>query len=459
MKKMAANFLIALATSSVISSAHATDLMDIYNQALQSDQVYQAAKFTRLSNREALPQSVAALLPQFIGNANTTGNKSTVLSATPSAAPTAIFNTQRYNSNGYTLTLTQPLFNFANWMTVSQANATAKQADATFAAAGQDLIVRVAQAYFNVLQAEDQLSYTQAQKAASAKQLDQVQERFKVGLDAITSVYDAQAQYDSAVAQEIGDQNTLQDNKEALRQLTGEYYNDVDGLKIELPLITPQPENVEQWVSTAEKHNLNYMASRYATQAARANVKINAAGHLPTVSAVGTYAKANGANTGTTDTVSSSAGLQVTVPIFSGGLVLSQTRQAEDDYATASANMENTYRQTIVATRQKYNDVLTGISKIKADRQAIVSAQSSLDSTQESFKVGTRTIVDVLISLQNLYKVKRIYAQDEYQYINDTLALKEAAGALTANDLQAINTWLHAATKKTESKISKKDVR
>jgi outer membrane protein len=450
MKKTILSVVLAVGASGAIAPAYATDLMDIYNQALQSDQTYQAAQSTRLSDREVLPQSIAALMPQLSGTANTTGNKSTILNTSALSSNGNPLGTTRFNSNGYGLTLTQPIFNFASWMTVRQASATAKQADATFAAAGQDLIVRVAQAYFNVLQAEDELSYSEAQKTASAKQLDQVQERFKVGLDAITSVYDAQAQYDKAVAQEIGDQNTLSDNKEALRQLTGQYYSEVETLKIELPLITPQPADVEQWVNTAEKQNLSYLASRYATQAARANVKINFAGHMPVLNAVGTYAKSNGSNSGTTDLNSSSAGLQVTVPIFQGGLILSQTRQAEDNYATASANMEASYRQTVVTTRQKYNDVITGISKIKADRQAILSAQSSLDSTQESFKVGTRTIVDVLISLQNLYQAKRVYAQDEYQYINDTLALKEAAGTLTANDLQAINAWLHIPAEKAQ---------
>lgn len=419
----------------------ADDLMEIYSQALQSDPVYQAAKSTRLSNREALPQSVAGLLPAISGTTNTNTNVQETLNLPQgSSTPTG---TQRFNSNGYTLSLTQTVFNFATLMQVREASATAKEADATFGAAAQDLLVRVAQDYFNVLQAQDVLRATEAQKASSARQLDQEQERFKVGLDPITSVYDAKAQYDGVVALEIADQNSLRNSQEALRQLTGQYYASIEGLKIELPLITPQPADVEQWADVAEKENLTLLAARFATVAARENVKVNFAGHLPSLSAVGSYTRSNTQQYGTPNTNTRAAGLQLNLPIFEGGLVTSQTRQAEDNYATASANMEDTYRQTIVTVHQQYNNIISGMGQIKADRQAIVSAQASLDSTEESYKVGTRTIVDVLLAQQRLYQTQRTYAQDEYAYLISTILLKQAAGTLTVADLQAINVWLH----------------
>lgn len=449
-KKFFSYLLVSIGFSIFSMPVFATDIMDIYNQALQSDPVYQAARSTRLSVRETVPQNVAGLLPTVAGTADQTRNVIQTLRAPPSAS--ASKGTTVFNSSDYMLTLTQPLINFGNWMLVRQADATAKQADATFGAAGQNLIFRVAQAYFNVLLAQDVLRATEAQKAANARQLDQVQQRFKVGLDAVTSVYNAQAQYDATVAQEITDQNALRNSQEALRQLTGLYYTTIENFKIEIPLITPQPANIEQWVSAAEKQNLTLLASRFATEAARANVKVNFAGHLPTLSAVGTYERSNGQSLGTVNTNNKTAGLQLTLPIFQGGLIASQTRQAEYDYATASANRENIYRQTIVKTRQNYNDVLAGISKIKADRQAIVSAQSSLDSTEESFKVGTRTIVDVLLSVQTLYLAQRVYATDEYAYLLSTLALKQSAGLLSVNDLNAINTWIHAVPEKNTAK-------
>jgi outer membrane protein len=455
MKKIIIKFLLNLSLCMLFTpEALAADLIDIYNQALQSDPTYQAATSTRLSQRETLPQNVANLLPNLSATANTTLNIiNTSATSGSSTAPPTPAGTQKYNSNGYLVTLTQPLLNFTSWMQVSQANATAKQADATFYAAGQQLIIDVAQAYFDVLQAQDTLRVTEAQKAAHARQLDQVQQRFKVGLDAVTSVYNAQAAYDSDIAQEIADQNALRNKQEALRVLTGQYYSSIEGLKIELPLVSPQPSAIDQWVATAEKQNFTYLAQRFATQAAREFIKVRFGGHLPSLNAVGTYQRTNSNSSGTASETAKAASLQLNVPIYSGGLVASQVRQAQDDYATQSANMEKTYRQTITNTRQFYNDVLAGISKIKADRQAIVSAQSSLDSTEESFKVGTRTIVDVLLAQQKLYEQKRIYAKDEYTYLLSTLQLKQAAGSLSALDLQAINAWLHA---RTENKVPTK---
>lgn len=446
-------YLLTLVLGCSVTPVWAADLMDVYQQAAQSDPVYQAAVSTRLSNREALPQSIAVLLPNISGTANTTGNRT---AAAGSVNPNKPDGTYHYNSKGYTLTLNQPLINFSDWMQVSQAHYTAKEADATLAAAAQDLIMRVAQAYFNVLYAQDNLRYVQAEKAAYARQLDQEKARYSVGLDAITSVYNAQASYDAAVASEITAQNTLHDNQEALRQLTGQIYPSLDVLKIELPLLTPQPNNVEQWVDTATQHNAQLIASTYTMEAARQNIKINFGDHLPTLSAVGAYGRtsSNGpSSTGAGNEDGRTIGLQLSVPIFSGGATSSQVRKAQDDFQTASANRENQYRQTMVTTRQKFNDVLAGISKVDADRQAILSAQSSLDSTEESFKVGTRTIVDVLNAEQALYQAKSNYSQDEYSYLVNTLLLKQAAGTLGPNDLVAINHWLHGANQRDEKLV------
>lgn len=424
----------------------AVDLIDIYNQATASDPVYQAANSTMMSNHEQLPQSIAPLLPNISATANTASNSFTA-------------NSNDFTNRGYTVSLNQSLLNFNGWMQVSQAKAAVKQADATFGAAAQDLMIRVAQDYFAVLQAEDNLHYTEIQKTASIRQLDQTKARFHVGLDTITSVYNAQAQYDAIVAQEIADQNSVRNSLEALRQLTGDFYPEIENLKIRPPLITPEPANVDRWVATAENENLTLLAARFGTEAARANVKVNFANHFPTLTAVASYGK-NGGGSGSnsnnsnnsnnnipgqsgSSSANKSLGLQLNIPIYQGGLISSQTRQAEDNYATQSANMENTYRQTIVTTRQKYNDVVAGISKINADNEAILSAESSYKSTQESFKVGTRTIVDVLTAQQALYQAQRQFAQDQYTYLLNTLLLKQAAGSLNAGDLSKINAWLH----------------
>jgi outer membrane protein len=419
----------------------AADLLDIYQTALKNDTVYQAAVSTRLSTREALPQSVAALLPSINGQATLSSNYQNITQAPPDN-PLGI---SRFPSRGYSISIKQPLLDIGDWMAVKQASNSSKQADAILGAAAQSLIYRVASTYFQVLLAQDNLHLAQAEKAANAKQLDQAQKRVRVGIDTVTTLYEAQAAYDKSLAAEITAQNALRNSEETLRQLTGQTYSDLSRFKKGLPLLSPQPANIEQWIRTATTYNLNLMASRYGLEAARENIKIKASGHLPTVNLVGSYGRDNGLNMGTTNRNSAVVGLQLDVPLFSGGRVSSNTRKAEYDFQTASANLDNTYRQVVVATRQKYNDVLADISKIKAERQAIKSAQLSLDSTQESFKAGTRTIVDVLLAQQNLYDAKRNAANDQMTYLLDSLLLKQEAGTLKPDDLQQINQWLQSA--------------
>lgn len=425
----------------------ATDLLDIYQAALKNDTIYQAAVSTRLSTREALPQSVAVLLPSINGQATISSNYQNITQA----PPPDLLGVSNFPSRGYTISIKQPLLNIGDWIAVKQASSTSKQADATFGAAAQSLIYRVASAYFQVLQAKDNLRLSEAEKTANAKQLDQAQKRVHVGLDTATTLYAAKAAYDKSLAAEITAQNALRNSQESIRQLIGQTYSDLNGFKKILPLLSPQPANIMQWITAATTYNLNLMASRYAMEAARDNIKIKASGHLPTVNLVGSYGRDNGLNAGTTDRNSAAVGLQLNVPIFSGGAVSSNTRKAEYDFQTASANLDNTYRQVIVTTRQKYNDVLADISKIKAERQAVKSAQLSLESTQESFNAGTRTIVDVLLAQQNLYDAKRNAANDQYSYLLDSLLLKQEAGILKPEDLIQINKLLRNTNAKTNS--------
>ena len=454
MNKLIYQFLLTFSLSVATQAALATDLMDVYQQSLVNDPIFQAAKSTQLSKQETLPQNRASLLPNLSASANTAKNYYHTLDAIGTSA-TAYPDSVKYNSNGYTINLTQSLINFGNWMKVSQADASVKQANADFGTATQDLIIRVARAYFNVLLAQDNLTFAHAEKAANARQFEQAKQRFEVGLSTVTTVYDAQAAYDKSVAQEITAENTLHNNQEALRQLTSSSYSDIENVKIALPLLTPQPADIQQWLDASQKYNLSLLSQRYATEAARQNIKVNNAGHLPTIDAIGSYTRTNGANYGTLNAKQAAIGIQLNVPLFQGGLVASKTRQAEDDYATASANRENTYRSVMVTTRQKFNDVLAGISKIKADRQAVLSTQSSSNSTEEQFRVGTSTMVDVLLAQKSVFDAKRNLASDEYTYLLDTLLLKQSAGTLSPNDLQAINQWLHAQSTKRLAKNAK----
>lgn len=423
------------------TTTFAADLIDIYKAALKSDPTYQAAVTTRLSQREAIPQSVAALLPNISAQANISNNYQNITQPPNPGQSNGISN---FQSQGYNISIRQPLINVNDWLAVNQANNTGRQADLTLAAAAQDLIFRVATAYFNVLSAQDSLRFSQAEKTADSKQLSQAQKRVQVGLDALTSIYDAKAAYDKSVATEISAENTLRNNQEALRQLTGQTYSSISRFAKKIPLQTPQPDNIECWINAATQNNLKLMAARFGVEVTREKIKMQASGHLPSLSLIGNYEKTDAFNNIPSSPIKNGGtlGLELDVPLFAGGAVSSKTRQAQYDFQTASANLDNTYRLLIVNTRQKYNDVLADISKIKAEQQAIKSAQLSLDSTKESYKVGTRTIVDVLIAQQNLYDAKRTAASDQYNYLLDTLLLKQAAGSLKPDDLVQINQFL-----------------
>lgn len=436
MKKLF-SMLFFLGLNTVSVHAYAEDLMDVYHDALLNDPTFQTARANQLATHQDLPISLAGILPNLNLVGNSYGQKQT-------AVFRGISPTKNYNQRGYTLTLTQPLFNFANWLSVVQANSTVKQANAVYASASLNLMLRVASAYFNVLQSEDNLRFIQALKASTARQLEQAKQRYDVGLEAITTVYNAQASYDSSVAQEISAKNTIQNNLEILRQITGRYYDCLAGLKGPTPLLKPDPMNADCWVSAGINHNYDLLAAKYAADAARANIKVNMAGHLPTLNAVGFVQQ----NDGFTPVVGgykihiNSAGVQVNVPIFTGGLVVAQTHQAEYNYQAATSGVESTYRNTVSQIRQNFNNVMSGISKIQADLQAVKSNAASLASTEESYRVGTRTIVDVLLAQQTLLQAQEAYAADQYSYLINSLTLKQYAGTLVENDLRVINDWL-----------------
>lgn len=419
----------------------AADLIDIYKAALNSDPIYQAAVSTRLAQREAIPQSVAALLPNISAQANISNNYQNITQPPTAGQPNGLSN---YQSQGYNISFRQPLIKVNDWLAVKQAKNTGKQADLTLAAAAQDLIFRVATAYFNVLSAQDTLRLIRSEKAADSKQLNQAQKRVQVGLDALTGVYEAKAAYDKSLAKEISAENTLRNYQEALRQLTGQNYSSLKSFKKNIPLQTPQPNNIESWINVATQNNLKLMAARYGVEVSREKIKLQASEHLPSLSLIGNYGKTDTFNNApsTLNKNGGTLGLELDVPIFAGGAVSSKTRQAQYNFQTAAANLDNTYRLLIINTRQKYNDILADISKIKAEQQAIRSAQLSLDSTEESYKAGIRTTVDILIAEQNLYDAKRTAASDQYNYLLDTLLLKQAAGSLKPDDLVKINHWL-----------------
>lgn len=438
-------------------TANAADLLDVYQQALASDPTYQQAIAQTFATREGVPISVASLLPNIAitgspGITRTGFAGSNYVSTVGDSANTLSPRNNTLRAYTLALTINQTVFNFAQFATVASANAIAKGADATLNSALQSLMVRTASAYFAVLQDEDNLSYSEASKMAFAEQLDQVKQQYEVGLKTITDVYTAQASYDSAVANYIASQTKLSNDRENLRVITGRYYPHLSSLSEHFPLISPQPANIERWVAVAQLQNWAIKASQYNVDSALQIIRQQFAGHLPTINLQGkmdriytdnnngynTFTSRNGPGTQTDRQIT----VNINVPVFSGGGVTAQTNQATYKYQVAREQLELTIRNTLNTTRQSFLSIVAGISQISADEQAVKSTISSLRGMEASYRVGTETLVDVLNQQQKVFQAQTQYAQDRYSFVNNVLALKQAAGTLSFDDLRAINAWL-----------------
>lgn len=414
------------------------DLVDIYQLALQSDPTYKAAEAQQLSTQQLLPQARSYLLPILNLSANqqwmyVNSDKSDL--------------NETLEEHGVNLTLGQTLFDWSALSGTRVAGFQVDQANANYAAAAQDLILRTATAYFNVLLAYDNLQVTRAEKAASSRRLDQTQQRFDVGLLPISDLQGAKANYDFLVAQEIGAENALADNYEQLREITGRVHTAIAVLKQELPLIKPEPTDPEQWARWAEQHNLSLKAANFGVQAAREQIRFYNAKHLPTLDFQGSAGATEGdeafGDQVLTDTAqTATANFVLNLPVFQGGLIVSQARQARYDFEAASSELEASYRLVTSTTRQSYRGVVAGISQIEAFQQAVISNQVALDAMEAGYEVGTKTIVDVLDLQEDLYGSERDLLQAKYQYILDTLRLKLSAGSLSLTDIEVINGWL-----------------
>lgn len=418
-----------------------TDLMTIYQQALQADPIFQGAHGTYFATKELVPQARSSLLPnvQLTNSLARFGN-----SGDSNQSTTA--GDQYYDQNTFTLSATQTIFNYQQWMQLKQATSSVKSAEASYNAAAQNLIIRVAQAYLGVLQAKDNLRFTQAQKRALYRQMNQAKQRYNVGLDTMTAVYQAQAQYDLMVAQEIANQNTLFIQFENLRTLTNQNYSSIAPLKQDtVPLIKPKPTNPQTWVDTALNQNYTLLSTRYAMDAARTNIKSQRAGHYPTVSLGGDFSNLN--NDATADSSvptgqNTAVSLNLALPLYQGGLISSQTKQAEYQYETAASQYQSAYLNTLVTTKTAYNTLLVSLNKIRADKESVDSSVNSVKSTTAQFEVGTLTMVDVLTAQQQLYQSQTQLATDQYAYMNAILQLKLAAGTLSVADIATLNSWL-----------------
>ncbi len=413
-------------------AAPAVDLMESYRQALENAPVLMAADAERLANRESLPQSRALWLPRIDATIDAGTNR---WDPEPGAA-------DDYRSDSYTLQLSQALYNRAYRVRLDQAKERVAQAEAVYGMVRQNMILDVAQRYFDVLAAGDNLAFTRAEKAAIGRQLEQAQQRFDAGLIAITDVQEAQARHDSALSREIAARNRLDSAIEALTELTGGTEAKLNPLSEAIPLLTPQPEDIDAWVKVAQENNLQLIVARHAANVARQEIERRSAGHYPTLTLVGSYRRTETEAIRYTDNDLASLGLQLNVPIYQGGGVSSLARQARLQYQQAGDELEKQRRSVLRAARDAYRAVISGISQVKALEQALASNQTALQATEAGFEAGTRTIVDVLNVQQELFRARRDHAAARYDYLLATLRLKQAAGTLGEEDLRQVNRWL-----------------
>ena len=421
-------------------AAAAQDLAQVYQDAKAYDAQYAAARFTLQASLEKLPQGRALVLPTLSLSASA-GN--TRIDSEPHNASVSPGFVRDARSHGYTLSFSQPLYRQQNFIQVDQAGHQVKQAEAVFGQAGQDLVVRVAQAYFDVLASDDTLALVRAQKAAISEQLAQAKRNFEVGTATITDTHEAQARFDLAAAQEIAAQNDLDAKKRALQQLTGKEYATLTPLRPDIKLSRPEPARMDDWVGLAEKQSYPVQIQESAAEIAQLELRRNAAGHLPTLDLVASYGWSS--QTGSqlsavgSNTTTGTFGLQLALPLYAGGAISSREREAAANFERARQDLENARRSAVLATRQSYLAVINGIAQIGALEQALVSSQSALDSNKLGYEVGVRINIDVLNAQQQLFSTRRDLAVARYNTITSHLRLKSAAGALREEDLEQIN--------------------
>ena len=433
--------LLAAAVLLVTGPALGDNLLQVYEKAVVNDARIREARATRDAAQELEPLARSLLLPNLSAGATANANR---------FDRKAIDFQDTYTSTTAGVSVSQPVFRRDRWMSLDRSKSQVAQADAQLTAEEQALIVRVATAYFDVLSAQDTLKFVRAEKTATARELDQAKQRFEVGLDAITSVHEAQSRYDITVADEVTAQFRLDQTWEALRQIIAERPASLAGLIEKIPLQPPSPDDENQWSEWAQQNNPAIQAAQYAAEAAKKQIEVQRSGHYPTLDAVASY-QANryygvdtplGLGSTLSDIDQGTIGLQLTIPIYQGGGVEAGTRQAVSQHSAAQDALDGRRREVDKNVRDAYRAVTQTIARVKALKTAIVSTQSALEATQAGYEVGTRTIVDVLNRQRDLFAAQRDYAVARYQHLIASLALKEAAGNITREDVQQVNALL-----------------
>jgi outer membrane protein len=451
--------LVALAFSALATPVMAQDsLIDVYLRAVQNDPAIREAEANYLATSEVKPQARSALLPGLSLRSSLANRFSDTSGGALSPEGLTIGTRSIFDqdSSGWAISLSQTLFDWSAYATLRQADKRVVRAETDYEAAKQDLLVRVAETYFNVLAAEDNLASAVSAREAISRQLEQAQRRFEVGLIAITDVQQSQAGYDDAVAAEIEAERLLSTSHEFLREIIGEVITDLAAPTDELPLLSPDPANADEWVQTALSQNLALMSSRLAVDVALDDVAIQRANRLPTVNLSASYSEDTNERTQTifrdplAPLVSPSTqspdgrswSIDLNFPILTGGLNRSRIQQSVYLHRAATETLERIARQTERQTRDAYLGVISEISRVRALRQAVESNRTALRATEAGFEVGTQTTVDVLASQNNLRRVETTYSRSRYDYILNVLRLKQAAGNLTVTDVEQVDGWL-----------------
>jgi outer membrane protein len=451
--------VLAVALVIGASSAHADDLIQVYQEARAADPTLAGAEATKLATDEYVDQARSQLLPQIGASLNFTRTQGG--DNGPTIVRDPITGNQQVIVGGITTTsyqrslgasLSQSILDISKWTALKSSRYTAEAGAAIYDAAQQALLIRVATAYFNVLTALDALKFADANEKALGRQLEQAQQRFDVGLAAITDVNDAKAQHDQAIASVIANRNNVDQAREAVRQITNKEPGDFRKLRENLPLDHPNPDDPKAWVDVALKQNPTLSSAALQVDAAGANINTARAGHLPTITGQVGYARSpiwgdttfagGGIHDSSDPRWGSSVTLTLNVPIFSGGFTQSRVRQAIYNRDFAQDQYEVNRRLVEATTRNDFRSVIAGASEVEATKAAVVSAQSSVEATQAGYEVGTRTIVDVLISQQTLLQAQSSYSAARHTFVLNGLLLKQAAGVIEVKDLEMINALL-----------------
>lgn len=446
--------------------SHASDLSEIYALAAKNDHTFKAAEAQYKLGLEAKKAQRAGLLPSLNGSVSYNDvNATSQVDGQDFVAGQIVNNPLRESESettGYDLTLSVPLFDLGAWHSYKAGAAQANSAEALYRQQQQNLIIRTAEAYFNTLQAAANLETSLAEEAALKQQLTQSQQRYEVGLNAITEVHEAQASYDSAVADRLSAEGQLGIQFEGLEVLTGQSFSSIAPLSDSFPVAQPAPINRDDWVERAIENNYNLKASQAIAKAAKEQAKAARSGHLPTLTLAAQYSDTD------SDSVAGARGfpafvqssddeneritLTLSVPIYNGGSVSSARRQAKQSAIAERENYLQAKRDIVQQTRSEHLNVITGVATVKARKQTIVSRQSALEATEAGYRVGTRDFVDVLNAQRVLFQAKRDYDAALYAYLLSSLRLKDTAGMLSEKDISGLNDWLNS--EKSVSNIS-----